>query len=688
MSTILNKILKRLFYLAIILFTLFLIFVLRAQLIKSSAEINENDLSKTIEKESSSAIASKNESNFSTKLKETLKYEKLFHTNTEFLVPEPLHSPFNPPTIIENISALPIAYGDFDADKYTDIYMLASNGSTVQLLKGHSCVDGRTVLTFFGSRRCLSLMNNFVCHFDRLIYNLVASDFTGNLYQDLLITLKASNDHFYEIVLVKGSNVNSKTIFNCSQRSSVLVRNAISEPFILDYNGDMISDFIVETQNCSLELHLGGSNDNSLASDSVLCLDQSSIKHLASPHASGFLNLNSHLDDMTPDLFINGQNSFDYIYNIPGRGFIEKRSFNFPPVPKRGQSAFVDINYDGRMEHLVPVCLDRQSFNTCKQPDLMVLNEDSGDWIPVLNRSLPLGASFNRSFSFAYVENVFGYINLAITLHIVDINYDGYPDFATVLLDTQTKATLGAIFLNKEDNSTAFGRIFELHWISDNDTDQDVVMVSMFDIYNNGRSNLLLAKRNRTDSKQITLKPYDYYAEKSLYFSFLRINIISGLCSDKSIKHSCPGHLAFGSTPPGVSVCFDGPFGGEQSCSVQMAQSAHFAMQPPYMIFGLGDTLNVVNGLKVAIANGNTSKHVRQWNEIIPGSKLVIIPYQPGLTDNWELRVFINMSIYSLVALLFLFALSVLLTLAILILHFKEKIEDRVDNQQYRNAWL
>ncbi|OTF73364.1 hypothetical protein BLA29_010782 [Euroglyphus maynei] len=100
---------------------------------------------------------------------------------------------------------------------------------------GYSCVDGKTILTFFGSRRCLSIVQNFNCHLPNKIYNVVATDFTGRMHQDLLITVKSilssSSELRFNIILVYGNT--TATEFNCDHHQRTLITNAISEPFIL-----------------------------------------------------------------------------------------------------------------------------------------------------------------------------------------------------------------------------------------------------------------------------------------------------------------------------------------------------------------------------------------------------------------------------------------------------------------------
>src|SRR5699024_10375997 len=110
----------------------------------------------------------------------------------------------------------------------------------------------------------------------------------------------------------------------------------------------------------------------------------------------------------------------------------------------------------------------------------------------------------------------------------------------------------------------------------------------------------------------------------------------------------------------------------------------HFSLQLPFMVFGLGDVLNVVNDLQISIPNGKHGARSRQWNEITPGSKLIIVPYPVDDPKKWDMRVYINMGIYSMISLAFLFLLCILLVIAIYILHYREKKEDRKDHIEYK----
>lgn len=224
------------------------------------------------------------------------------------------------------------------------------------------------------------------------------------------------------------------------------------------------------------------------------------------------------------------------------------------------------------------------------------------------------------------------------------------------------------------------------------DTPENVALATVFDLYNNGRLVVLFTIETNATTYQTIY--YDYFIEKAVYYSFLRVSVISGRCSDKASEDwlKCPveNHVALGTNPPGAMTCFEGPnqLDGEHSCSVQLAQSAHFALQLPYIIFGLGEIVNVVNDLKVSIANGIGMEKYHTWNDIIPGSNLVIVPFPIDDPSRWTQRVYINMSIYSIVSLAFLCCLGILLIIAIYILHYQERKEDHKDHIEYKKHWL
>lgn len=251
------------------------------------------------------------------------------------------------------------------------------------------------------------------------------------------------------------------------------------------------------------------------------------------------------------------------------------------------------------MIHLIPVCLSKSNnFNNCKNIGVMALDNDTNSWINVLEPESKNEVNYrNRSLSFAEQTFFNEQLFVPVTLRIGDLNYDGYPDFVTILTDINLGRTFAAIFLNVKSDQNTFKRAFKLSWLSERTISEDIALVSLFDLYDNGRLNLLLTKRVKEQQEKLATHPYDYYMDQSFYYSFLRVSVISGLCTDKpeTGAKQCPlkngkEQVALGSNPNGPSACFKGPFDGHQSCSAQLTQSAHFALQLPFMVFGLGNT--------------------------------------------------------------------------------------------------
>ncbi len=173
---------------------------------------------------------------------------------------------------------------------------------------------------------------------------MVISDFTGSNHPDVLVTLQPPGTNKYDIHLVPGTLEFPKE-FKCSN-SQLLLDNVTSQPLVLDYNGDMISDFLVQTNSCEgIFLWSGGKSELGQRQENIdilleedheemrkffaperkmECLRNLTEQHLMVPHSSAFVNLNKHTEDLTPDIFFNGQKNVEYIYNKPENGFSER----------------------------------------------------------------------------------------------------------------------------------------------------------------------------------------------------------------------------------------------------------------------------------------------------------------------------------------------------------------------------
>lgn len=104
-----------------------------------------------------------------------------------------------------------------------------------------------------------------------------------------------------------------------------------------------------------------------------------------------------------------------------------------------------------------------------------------------------------------------------------------------------------------------------------------------------------------------------------------------------------------------------------------MPQSAYFALQLPYSIFGLDRTPNFVDTLNVGL-----SGHTKSWTQIIPNSQIVVIPAPPNDPSQWRAQLFVTPSKVILKSVFVLTAIIIVITCLVLYLHWKER-NDRQD---------
>lgn len=108
------------------------------------------------------------------------------------------------------------------------------------------------------------------------------------------------------------------------------------------------------------------------------------------------------------------------------------------------------------------------------------------------------------------------------------------------------------------------------------------------------------------------------------------------------------------------------------AASAQLPQSAHFSLNLPYTIFGLGRTPNFVDTLTVGLSN-----YSRDWTQIIPNSQMVVIPWPPNKPNKWKAQLFVTPSKLILMSVAALTGVCGLITVIIGVLYWKERQEDK-----------
>ncbi|CAL1285274.1 unnamed protein product [Larinioides sclopetarius] len=267
---------------------------------------------------------------------------------------------------------------------------------------------------------------------------------------------------------------------------------------------------------------------------------------------------------------------------------------------------------------------------------------------------------------------------LQVTLRAGDVDMDGYPDFITVLQSKKDATDVRGVIMRNIpcSNNCTSGRTLEIVWDVPGLKDiPNVQIAAFFDLFEDGTLDILAATNTKQKWKMHALRNTEIFDS-----CFLKVLVLGGLC-----HHNCSVD-PYGTNQPGPLVRYNMTTQEGKplvSTSVQLSQSAHFPLQLPYSLFGLGQTPNFIDVLTVSIpASFNKSVHKREWVQIIPNSQIVIIPHPPNDEKKWVKRLFVTPSHLVFLTCIALIGTCIFLCLLVALLHWKERREDKKEKMQ------
>ncbi|XP_070698518.1 T-cell immunomodulatory protein [Pempheris klunzingeri] len=539
------------------------------------------------------------------------------------------------------------AFGDFYADKQTDIFIIREQSELVIFL-----ADSKT--PYFKPKVFITKEN---LPRDTIITSVVPGDYDGDSQMDVLLTAQ--------------TNTNMATVFIFWGHNQTLDMNGWlklnktfkDQPLIMDFNGDMIPDIFGVTEQSSTEVCY-------LTNRSPVCHSASNLPvGMRIPHSHAFIDLNK---DFTADLFLTTEGpTFETWISKDGNFTRAEIMPAEPPVKKIGQSSFVDFDGDGYQDHLLPVCLDE----TCQRSAIYLAKSGSKEWVPVLS-------DFQRK------ETVWSFVpgkpSQPLALHFGDYNLDGFPDALAVLRNTSGSGQQAFLLENVPCNNAScrsVGRMFHIHWDqSDLGAIQNAVMATFFDIYEDGILDMLVLS-HAEGKNDLIIHALKNNFEADAYF--VKVMVLSGLCSN-----DCPEDVKpFGVNQPGPYVMYttvDSNGYLKNASAGQLSQSAHFSLQLPYTVLGLGRSANFLDHLFVGIPRqpGETDIRKQEWTAIIPNSQLIVIPYPHNKPRSWSAKLYLTPSNSVLLTAIALIGVCVFILVIIGILHWQEKKADDREKRQ------
>ncbi|XP_050440730.1 T-cell immunomodulatory protein [Adelges cooleyi] len=561
----------------------------------------------------------------------------------------------------------PAAFGDFDSDELTDMFILKDQGQSVEIWFGSNLEpllkpgDAKTKCKFK----------------DHQITSVVPGDFNGDALMDILVTVKnitrskgwfttESPSDELDVHILWGGLYQ----LNCSDETKPLF-TIHDQPLVIDYDRNMIVDLfgVQKADDGTLQRKFWVFDTDGNYKEILMDKSQSNST-IRVPQSHGFVDIGG---DISPDLYLTTEDGYEvWLFDSESGAFVFNLTIPFPDnlsVVNVGQTAFMDLQLTGRMDHIVPVCFDKK----CTNSTIYFYN---------LTRWYNLGINFhngNSVWGFVPPQANMQYLE-TITLRPGDFNMDGYPDLlATLCLGGDPKKSKVFLLENIPCPGVCegFDRTFAVRWDSLQHINKNTVMGAFYDFYQNGILDVLLVSGSNAQYNMSAFRnSLDYDA------NFLKVMVVTGLRNSKN--EMVPSRLGkksrtFGTNLPGPKVSYltttqDGD--PRQGTATQLPQSAHYSLYLPYTIFGLGRTPNFVDELTVSVLN-----ETRSWTQIIPNSQMVVIPKPINNPSEWNAKLFVTPSRLILQSAFALAGTCLLILVIIGVLYLKERQEDRIEKR-------
>lgn len=555
-----------------------------------------------------------------------------------------------------NFNGVIAAFGDFNADKNIDIFIITDGGTSVQVLLTSMEKEPFKIVPLLKNSSVIGVINN-----------IVPADFDGDTQMDLMVTRKDSSSPFSVQVQIYWGVLTTDSLVPEPFTLSGIFDD---QPVLLDANGDLIPDLLGEQNGNSYYWLFSEGVRGNITKHPV-----SPIKlNMTKPQSSGFVDLNG---DLAADISLVTDNGIEQWYNTRGEFGPNHPVITYPSAMKdgvRGQATYVDVDADSKVDVLMPSC----DGDEC---DIWVLSKL--EW-QKLGVNFDSGAGTKWRFVAAN-QNPPEMKNLPVTLRSGDFDLDGFPDLLAVLQHTKDDGEVlqrAYILLNVGCSGAGcekFPRTYRVSWTTTLHNPSDrAVLATFFDYEENGILDILVTSFTSQGKYQTTLMKHTFEQDAC----FMKVMVTSGVCSD-----SCPAHRKpYGINQPGPVAKFstlDTNGDPQVGAATQLTQSAYFSLQQPYIVFGLGQTPNFVDKLYVGIPHPNgTDVRTRSWASVIPNSQLVIIPYPHDDPSSWTNKLFVTPSKLVLLTGAALLGTCGFLAAIVGILHWREKIEDKKEKLQ------
>jgi len=597
---------------------------------------------------------------------------------------------------LDAISGSVSAYGDFNSDKFTDVFILDSS------LQKLSVYLWQTNSTSFEH---LTSADIDVSSDGLYIVNVIPNDFNYDGKLDVLImaTKEKTNKPNNELImrLYLGNQKSFDKFIEVPSSMNI-------QPTLIDFFGNMHPNLLGYPYNTNnlYKLHVWKFNDTNAEIQEISIKDEEKGRELCKislPHSNAFIDLDG---DCLSDLFVTCENgTFEIWKNTVDKGFVFSRSGKLPE--NTGPISFADMDGDGTIDMVfyewtrtawlkkkvwnlhviynkqIPLC-SKTILNNCRSVHDLCSADNNYNFDFNLEGDAHVKILINTPIEF---DNLYGKANIPIPIRIGDINMDGYPDIVLSISDTTKPIEIFESVpctdkLGCNENAIKAKRrtlVYSEHSKVLNRR-QNIRSAAFMDIEENGTVDILLFGEQGADKRIYTV--INNLHNDAFFMKTITLNgACSSICSSKDEKYSPFGVNHIGSTYKFTVIDLIGQKRANQVA--QLPQSNYNALQTPYCLFGLGRTNSYMEELFVGVSRRNI-KYYNIYSGMIPNSQLIIIPYQQENEDPslWQLKQFINPSEYVPYVFISLVCTIIILIIITLLLQFLEKREDELEKKR------
>lgn len=625
----------------------------------------------------------------------------------------------------------PVAFGDLDADKFTDVVTVTKDKSSLVVLFSKQ----ETPYLQRGVHCNIRTNKNFTVE----IVGVAPGDFNGDGLMDLAVTIEQHGTEEKELIILKGEGNDVICDAGAEKVSSKLVQ----EPLAADLNGDMIVDLVGEEYEHESESSNGKGKIlrkiwifPQAQSYPFIVIDGKNVRkddfrEMANPSSSAFVDIDA---DYVPELILVTKTSDKdiaenrrsrsinywietYKVNLNPNALMDEPPVTFSmkrnpiPVVKEnnnaigtvGQPLFIDLNQSGELVYILPYC-DKECCQADTGSGLVAIVNGSTVDIPIQGKDYNgklwkwkyAKNKCEKDSSNSYVRSHFdGYYSRTISLRVGDYNLDGYPDLIGVVVsekeNDQHKEERAVVLENvpckvSEKVKCPFPRTFNLRFDVLQDY-QNVTLATFYDIHDDGLIDVFLVRRTLNDKNKPKYEVHAFENSPDYDSNFFKVMVLSGRPCSRCPQNGIPyGNVVTG---PIIKYRTTTQIGERQTAvAAQNYRSSHLSMDLPYTIFGIGHSPNFVETLIVGVSPSDKENRTHEWPQIIPNSQIIVIPPQLGSQDIWKFKLFLTPSDAMWKTFAVLIGVILVVLLIVCGLYYKERKEDKMDRLQEAHRFM